>query len=196
MPAHSTADDRKQPLRSDAELIIAAREDPDQFRVLYDRYAERMYGFFRRRTRDHDAALDLTAETFAAAWVSKHGFRDLAAGSAGPWLFTIAKRVLIESVRRRRLETKTLDRLRVQARPPADQDARTDERWLEGLDADLERALAELPTDQRQAVELRVLGELPYVSVANRLGCSATAARIRVSRGLKRLRARMEANQL
>jgi DNA-directed RNA polymerase specialized sigma24 family protein len=82
-------------MRSDAELIFAAGKDPDQFRLLYDRYAERMHGFFWRRTGDREAALDLTAETFAQAWISKRRFRDLAGGSAGPWLFTIAKRLLI-----------------------------------------------------------------------------------------------------
>jgi RNA polymerase sigma factor (sigma-70 family) len=179
-------------MRSDAELISAASKDPDQFRLLYDRYAERMHGFFWRRTGDREAALDLTAETFAQAWISKRRFRDLAGGSAGPWLFTIAKRLLIASVQTRRLETQALDQLRVQ---PSESAPQPDQSWLEGLDDALERALEDLPRQQRQAVELRVLGGLPYAFIANRLGCSSTAARIRVSRGLKALRARLEMNQ-
>jgi RNA polymerase sigma-70 factor (ECF subfamily) len=68
-------------------------------------------------------------------------------------------------------------------------------RWLDGLDADLKAALDSLPRDQRQAVELRVLGELPYPKIAGVLGCTPLAVRIRVSRGLATLRARLEASQ-
>ena len=81
-------------IRTDAELIVSARNDPDAFRVLYDRYSGRVHAFLLRRTGDSDAALELVAETFAQAWTSRHRFRDLAGGSAGPWLFTIARRTL------------------------------------------------------------------------------------------------------
>lgn len=176
-------------MRSDAQLIAAAREDPEAFRCLYDRYAERLHAFFARRTGSRDAALDLTAETFAQAWNSRRRFHDLAGGSAGPWLFTIARRVLIASVHRRRLETTALERLEVEH---GGTDVVPDERWLDGLDEDLAAALDTLPSDQRRALELRVVGGLSYAGVAERLGCSPTAARIRVSRGLARLRARLE----
>jgi RNA polymerase sigma-70 factor (ECF subfamily) len=66
--------------------------------------------------------------------------------------------------------------------------AAPDESALDGLDADIEAALAELGEDQRRAVELRVLDELAYDEVGRRLGISAGAARVRVSRGLARLR--------
>src|SRR5205809_3966587 len=59
---------------SDAGLLAAA--DPDAFRELYARYAERVYGYFVRRSGDHDAAFDLTAETFAQAWIMRQRFRD------------------------------------------------------------------------------------------------------------------------
>ena len=41
---------------SDAALLAAA--DPDAFRELYARYAERIFGYFVRRSGDHDAAFD------------------------------------------------------------------------------------------------------------------------------------------
>jgi RNA polymerase sigma-70 factor (ECF subfamily) len=182
--------------RSDAQLIRAARgDDPDAFRFLYDRYAVRLHAFFARRTGNSDAALDLTAETFARAWVSRRRFRDQAGGSAGPWLFAIARRVLINSVARRRLETTMLDRLRVDRWAWEAVEAIPEERWLGDLDADLEAALDALPRDQRHAVELRVLGELSYSRIAAMLGCSPIAVRIRVSRGLASLRARLEGSQ-
>jgi RNA polymerase sigma factor (sigma-70 family) len=176
-------------VRSDAQLVAAARDDPEAFRCLYDRYAGRLHAFFARRTGSRDAALDLTAETFAQAWISRRRFRDLAGGNAGPWLFTIARRVLIASVKRRHLERSALERLQVEHRGT---EVVPDERWLNGLDEDLAAALETLPREQRRALELRVVGGLSYARVAERLGCSPTAARIRVSRGLARLRARLE----
>src|SRR5215216_7920375 len=89
---------------TDAELLAAARTDPTAFRTLYDRYAARVLRYHERRTADADAAHDLTAETFAQAWLSRTRFRDEAGGSAAPWLFAIARHVLLASVRRRALE--------------------------------------------------------------------------------------------
>ena len=88
-------------MRSDAHLIEGARTDAWAFRELYGRYAERMYRFYLGRSRDADAAHDLTAETFAQAWLARARFEDVAGGSAGPWLFGIARNVLSASVRRR-----------------------------------------------------------------------------------------------
>ena len=48
----------------------------------------------------------------------------------------------------------------------------------------LSAALDSLPLSQRQALELRVVDELPYEQVADSLGCSEVAARIRVTRAL------------
>jgi RNA polymerase sigma-70 factor, ECF subfamily len=48
-------------------------------------------------------------------------------------------------------------------------------------------ALAALPAAQRDALRLHVVDELPYATVASRLGCSELAARLRVMRGLNRL---------
>jgi RNA polymerase sigma factor (sigma-70 family) len=182
-------------MKSDAELIRAAPDDPDAFRVLYDRYAARLHVFFTRRTSSPDVALDLTAETFAQAWVSKRRFRDEVGGSAGPWLFTIARRVLIRSVSRRRVEITMLERLQVDPCAWDRAEVTPQDGWLDGLDADLEAALDSLPRDQRRAVELRVLGELTYPNIAGVLGCSPVAVRIRVSRGLATQRARLEGSQ-
>jgi RNA polymerase sigma factor (sigma-70 family) len=182
-------------MKSDAQLIRAAVDDPDAFRFLYDRYSARLHAFLTRRTGSADVALDLTAETFAQAWMSKRRFRDEAGGSAGPWLFMIARRVLIRSVSRRRVETTMLERLQVDPCAWDRVGVTPQDRWLDGLDADLEAALDSLPRDQRRAVELRVLGELPYPKIAGVLGCTPVAVRIRVSRGLATLRARLEATQ-
>jgi RNA polymerase sigma factor (sigma-70 family) len=170
-------------VRSDAALLAAARTDAGAFRELYDRYAERVLGYHLRRCRDEDAAHELTAETFAQAWLVRARFRDECGGSAGPWLFGIARNVLLASVRRRRLEDGARERLGMLATPALE----PEESWLEGLD----EALDELPDSQRRAIELRVLEDQTYDDVAAALGTTPAAARVRVHRGLSALRARL-----
>ena len=64
-------------------------------------------------------------------------------------------------------------------------DARLD---AAALRAELSARLARLPDGTRDAVLLRVVEQLDYHELAARLGCSNTAARVRVSRGLRELR--------
>lgn len=173
--------------RTDARLLADAQHDPEAFRVLYDRYAVRMYSFFERRTRDHHASLDLTAETFARVWLSARRFRDQAGGTAGPWLFTIARRILLASVEKRKLESEARLRLGL-LREREDVRDEPEPVWAEAV----EEALDALPPGQREAVQLRVVDELSYGELADGLGCSPTAARVRVSRGLSALRQAME----
>jgi RNA polymerase sigma factor (sigma-70 family) len=175
-------------MKSDAALVRAARDDPAAFRELYDRYAARIYGFTLRRTGDPHAAHDLTAETFAQAWIARKRFRDDAAGSAGPWLYGIARHLVAQSVRRRRIESNACARLGILGR--LDEPAATaepTEAWLDGLD----EAFAGLPEGQRAAIELRVVDGLEYDEVAAGLATTPAAARVRVARGLGQLRQRL-----
>jgi RNA polymerase sigma-70 factor (ECF subfamily) len=56
-------------------------------------------------------------------------------------------------------------------------------------------ALSGLPEDQREAVTLRVIEGRPYREVAEELGCTETTARARVSRSLRRIATRLEAER-
>jgi RNA polymerase sigma factor (sigma-70 family) len=176
-------------MRTDAQLIARAKTDASAFRELYDRYAERIHRLQLARSRDHDAALDLTAETFAQAWLSLDRFRDLAHGSASPWLYAIARNVLVTSVRKRMLERTACDRLGVLATREGElQSPPPEEAWIEGLDEEL----ASLSPELRRAVMLRVIDDLPYSDVAAATGTTVGAARVRVHRGLNALRQRLE----
>jgi DNA-directed RNA polymerase specialized sigma24 family protein len=96
---------------SDAELLRRAGGDPDAFRDFYGRHSEVILGYFRRRTADPDTTLELTAETFSRAWVTRERFTDRHDDSAAPWLFGIARNVLLMSIRRGAVERRTAARL-------------------------------------------------------------------------------------
>jgi hypothetical protein len=78
-----------QPL-SDAAVLRASREEPELFAVVYDRYAEQLFQYAQRRLGP-DAAQDVVAETFLAAFRGRGRYED-AWPVARPWLFGILVR--------------------------------------------------------------------------------------------------------
>jgi RNA polymerase sigma factor (sigma-70 family) len=173
--------------RTDAELLGRSSTDPAAFRELYDRHAVAIHRFLARSTGDDEAAYDLTAETFAQAWLVRNRFRDERDGGARPWLYAIARNTLLMSARRRKIESRARDRLGMMLPASAATADEPDSRWLDGLD----QALAELPLTQREALRLRIEDDLAYEQVAARLGTSPEAARLRVHRALATLRRRL-----
>src|SRR4051812_11834648 len=175
--------------RTDAELLFLARTDPQAFREFYERYAVWMRAWFVRQTGEESAALDLTAETFAQAWLAIPRFKDMADGSGAPWLFGIARNLLRQYHKHNRIETAARRRLGIPiAFAESEEYDAVDERLRAGaLGPALRDAVGALPVDQRQALELRIVEQLDYDEVAGRLGISTNAARLRVSRALRAL---------
>lgn len=168
---------------SDAELMRAARHDPAPFGELYSRHVVAVFRWLDRRARH--LASDLTAETFAQAWLSRRRFRDRRGGSALPWLLGIAQNVLNESLRRERVETRA--RLRLDL-PVAAADDELDRVHIRlSPNGKIAAAVESLPDHEREALRLRVGDELSYDEVARRLDIRPAAARLRVSRALRRL---------
>src|ERR1700690_2618924 len=95
--------------RTDEELLREPASDPEGFGVFYRRHERVVLGFFVRATGRGDLALDLTAETFARALESHHGF-DPSRGEARGWLFGIARHVLAGSLERGRVEASARSR--------------------------------------------------------------------------------------
>ena len=169
--------------RTDAQLVLQAA-DPDAFAELYRRHAPAVYDWCRRHL--DWAAADLTAETFAQAWLSRRRFRDERDGSALPWLLGIARNLLRDSARRDRIETSARAKLGLPLDLAAE-DGYTDIDNRLSPRGGLAEALEQLSPHERRALELRVVDELPYQDVAKRLAIRPAAARLRVSRALRRL---------
>src|SRR5665213_1535811 len=86
---------------TDGELLDRTRVgDREAFGVLYERRHELVTAFLLKRTRNPEVALDLVAETFAAALLALADKPPAIDGSAAPWLLTIARNALIDSYRR------------------------------------------------------------------------------------------------
>jgi RNA polymerase sigma-70 factor, ECF subfamily len=103
-----------------------------------------------------------------------------------PWLLGIARNVLRETIRLDRVETRARERLGLPLDLAVEEGYAAVEERLSPRIA-LAAALDQLPEHEREALELRVVGELPYEQVAERLAIRPAAARLRVSRALRRL---------
>ncbi|HZN42690.1 MAG TPA: sigma-70 family RNA polymerase sigma factor [Actinomycetota bacterium] len=174
--------------RSDSELLTVSATEPGAFAVLYVRHAEDLLRYFARRTLDPEAAAELTAETFAQAFASRTTYRDTGANGVA-WIYGIARHQLGRFFRSGRVDRDARRRLGMPERalPPADYERIEDLVDFVPIRGAIEEALLTLRQDQRDALRLRVIDELPYEEVARRLACSEQSARQRVSRALRRL---------
>ena len=161
------------------------------FGTFYDRHARAVLEYFARRTHDPEAAADLTAETFAAAIVARRRFRP-GPQPASAWLFGIANHKLADYQRRGRAEARALRRLGMERPPLDEEDARLVALMADEVSMQL---LSKVPDPERLAIQAHVLEGREYAEIAAAAVISEPAARMRVSRGLGRLRARMRAHR-
>ena len=163
--------------------------EPDDFARLYRRHAQSLLVFFQRRLHDPELATDLMADTFTMALDRRGQFRGHSEEELSGWLWTIARSTLREHERHGDAVRRGARRLGRERRALSDRELERIEE-LAGL-ADLRdavtRRMAELPPEQREALRLRVLEDLPYEQVAAQMGLTVQNARARVSRALRRL---------
>lgn len=184
------------PERSDEALLLAARTEPEAFALFYRRHVRALAAYFWRRSRDAETVADLVAETFASALDGCHRFEP-ERGPAVGWLYGIAHRQLGTLHRRGAVERRARRRMGMERLELDDAElARIEaDAVSEGPQTRVLAELAELPPDQRAAVEARVLEELDYAQIARAGDVSELAARKRVSRGLSALRERLGREQ-
>jgi RNA polymerase sigma factor (sigma-70 family) len=174
--------------RTDTQLLIASRTEPEAFTELYRRHAEDLLRYFARRTLDPETAAELTAETFAEAFASRATYRDQGVNGVA-WLYGIARHRLGRFFRSGRVDAAARRKLGMPERDLPSEDYERIEDLIDftPIREALAEALETLSPDQREAMRLRVIDGLGYADVAERLECTEQNARQRVSRGLKKL---------
>jgi RNA polymerase sigma-70 factor (ECF subfamily) len=181
------------------ESLVAAhlRGDPAAFCELVRRYGDGVLGYLFRMTGSRDQAEDLFQETFRRVHEKARTYRG---GSFKSWLFTIATRVTIDMVRRRKRLTvlshnrdtdceddpSSLEMIVAQDAPdPADEAVKEEQK------EQVRRAIESLPIGQRAALVLAYYQQLSYQEVAETLGCSVGSVKTQMSRALAKLAQRL-----
>jgi RNA polymerase sigma-70 factor (ECF subfamily) len=183
----------------DAALMLRVKEgDADAFVELVDKYKQPIMNLVYRMLRDATEAEDVAQNVFVQVHRSAHRYR--VSSKFSTWLFTIARNLSLNEIRRR-------------SRHPADsidaphperegqqwhqyQDHKTaspPEQVLQGeLEGKIDAALAALPENQRLALLLCRQNELSYEDMAEVLGCSLSATKSLIHRGRETLKARLK----
>lgn len=157
---------------SDERLASACDTDPTAFGALYDRYVDRVYRYCARRLPTVEAAEDATSQTFMEALRSIGRYRADRA-TFRTWLFAIAHHVVVDQLRAHR-PTSPLDA----DQPAGDADDHRSE---------VDELLTRLPDDQRQVIELRLVG-LTHKEIGAVLGKRHGAVRVAHHRAMERLK--------
>jgi len=154
----------------------------DAFETLFHQFQREVFGWILRIVRDPAAAEDLTVETFWRIYRS-HARFDPAKSFAG-WARRIATNVALDHLRRTRVEVALPDD--ISQGPPPDP-ALAQERRLQ-----IQRCFAQLPAKLRVVAALALIEERPYQEIADALGISLGAVKVRVFRATRRLRKSLE----
>lgn len=167
---------------------------PSDISRLYEANARGLVAFFARRTYDSEVAVDLTAETFAAAFTGRAGFVGRTDEDALRWIYGIARNQLATYFRDGRVERSAMAKIGMERRELTEPEFERIEELAE-LDVVRRRVASELdamPEPQARILKLRVVDELGYHEIAERLSITETNARARVSRALRALAVRLE----
>src|SRR5215218_4826442 len=169
--------------------FVGAREDPSTFADVYVEYHEQVLRFFARRTFDPETAFDLMAETFAELFAHIDGFRGETEEQGRAWMWTVARHQLYRWRERGIVERRSLERLGmpVATLGQVEYERIEDLADLQRVRPQLEHALDQLGSEQREALRLRVLEHREYDDIAQQCGASPQVIRARVSRGLRQL---------
>lgn len=184
----TASSDDAPPASFDDERLVeaAARGDADAIAALYDRFSGLMFALARRMLSDAAMAEDLVHDVFVELWRHAATYEP-ARGSVRTWVLV-------------RLRSRALDRLRsasvrrevAVASPIARDAATTDDPGASSERGALLRALAELPREQREVLELGYFEGLSAREIAERTGSPIGTVKSRTAAALSKLRAAME----
>ena len=182
------SEDRRRLDDPDAELVERCQAGgPDAavaFSLLVERHAARIKGRATRILGDESEAEDVVQEVFVNVHRFLHRYRPDRPFSH--WLSVVTLNACRIELRRRAGRDRRHEAYRLDPARPSETRIDTDPLLRDWL----ETALETLPPVTRQAILLRVLEGLGYRAIADRLGLSEPATKMRVLRGLKDLRAR------
>jgi RNA polymerase sigma-70 factor, ECF subfamily len=172
---------RARTLDPDAALVAAAREEPQAFLALYDRYFDRVLGYVRLRIRDESICEDVTSTVFTTALGQLRRFRG--DGTFAGWLFQIARNAVRDIQRR-------------PAAVPLPEEATSSEPDVEERLLAYERAaqlhtlIRPLKPEQQHLLALRYGAGLAFDEIGEIVGATPGTVRVRMYRTLEQLRRR------
>lgn len=174
---------------SDLISRIARDRSDEAFRSLFLTYGPQVERYMMRQGADAGTAEELAQETLLAVW-TKAGLYAPSKGSAATWIFTIARNLRIDRLRRevawQELTGDEAESIASDDRPADDALAEEQRR------ARIMAALADLPPDQREALSLAFVDGLSHSAIAERLSLPVGTVKSRLRLAHQKVRAALE----
>lgn len=159
--------------------------DVQSFRLLVERYEQSLLALIQNLMGGREDCEDVAQESFLAAYVNL-GSYDPARARFSTWLFTIARNLALNALKRRRPTARAQDGERPELSTPETEAIRAE------LFERLDRALAELPFEQRSAFVLFEIQGLSYEEIRRMEGTELGTVKSRISRAKQKLRSLLE----
>ncbi len=172
---------------NDLLMAVARARDRAAFGLLFGHFAPRVKAYLMRLGAPAAQAEDIAQEAMLSLWRKAHLF-DPAKASAGTWVFTIARNLRIDAIRReKRPELDPADPMLV-----PDSGASAEDGLATAEDQDrLRAALKTLPPDQVRVIELSFFADKPHSKIAEELAITMGTVKSRLWLAMLRLRAGM-----
>jgi len=178
--------------RAGANLSLAmlvariAKGDQEAVRALFDLTSSTVNALAIRILRNREDAEEIVLEVYTKVWRTADRF-DPSRGSPMAWLITMARSAAVDRLRSRaRVAAEKFDE-----RPDVQVAASSQDRW-QSERIGLQRAIAEIPAEQRTALELAFFEGLTHLEVAEQLRVPLGTVKTRIRLGLARIRKSME----
>jgi RNA polymerase sigma-70 factor (ECF subfamily) len=171
-----------------AELIgrIASRGDREAFKTLFEHFAPRIKGFLIRTGCSADEAEEIAQMALIAVWTKAAQFDPATAGAAA-WIFTIARNLRIDAVRRAARAGRPGPDAALDEQPDPGQPADTMISRVEDT-ARVAAAIEKLSAEQSTVIRLSFIEEQPHSEIATALGLPLGTVKSRIRLAMNRLR--------
>jgi RNA polymerase sigma-70 factor, ECF subfamily len=181
---------RLEPKHRMSELLrrIADKSDIDAFQQLFQSFGPRVKSYMMRQGADADTAEELAQETLLTVWRKAPLYAE-EKGSASTWIYTIARNLRIDRLRRE---------FAWQELPEGHDETASDDPTPEAALSDWERqvrvreALAQLPQDQHEVIALSYLEGLSHSEIAERLKLPLGTVKSRMRLAYQKIRETVE----
>lgn len=168
---------------SSALVSIAKKRDKEAFKTIYKHYAPRVKSYLIKQGATVVSAEELSQETLMSVWRKADRY-DPKKASAGTWIFTVARNLRIDSLRkenRPQFDPNDPSFLPDNETPPDDNITISETRELVG------KAIKELPAEQADVIRLSFYSDKAHTTIADELGIPLGTVKSRMRLAMKKL---------
>ncbi|WP_299676903.1 RNA polymerase sigma factor [uncultured Tenacibaculum sp.] len=166
---------------TDEKIMMAvANGELNKLSILFDRYHVRIYNFFQKMTHNKMVSEDLTQEVFIKILKYRTSYNN---GNFASWLYTVARNIFSSYYQKQKKERSNIiedDFLNTKEKLFTD----SNKEDLEHL----QRSLLKLNEKDRELIVMHKLQEIQYEQIAQIVGSSENAVKVKTHRALKKLK--------